>query len=141
MPQGHAIFRGGVYQKHLKYTPENTQNTLKISKNVVFTQFQGATIRVLGAKSQEWRLLGEGCLLEEKQYVLNHLSGTNEIEAGFTSFNCSFSLSFSPCSHLKINHTLNKSGHPSVSDQKLKSFNYCQLFARYTNKVCHERTF
>ncbi len=42
---------------------------------------------------------------------------------------------------------MNKSGHPEVSDQKLKCFNYCIFFKRCMNKVmdghfedCHGQT-
>ena len=45
--------------KHLKISP------LPPPKKKVFTQFQGAAIRVWGAKSQEWYLLGDGRLQEE----------------------------------------------------------------------------
>ncbi len=57
---GHAIFRTPKthFWKHPKH--------FKISPKIVL--LKGATIRFLGAISQEEHLLGDGCLLEEIWY-------------------------------------------------------------------------
>ena len=57
-------FSGEAFIRNTKNTPENTPKQFKIStKNVLFTQFHGATNRVLGAKGQEGHLFEEGLLL------------------------------------------------------------------------------